>query len=409
MKSLELPLGLGLLLAGAAHGHSLWAQSAIPDTAAVSALMRKVADYQAVKLPQSAWDNSWFQGTLIAGMLGAYRSLHENSRLDFAREWSAKAGWKLGTFSSRGWRNPDNHNCAQSYLEIYLLDPGARNDHMIADARAKTDEIIRTAKPGREEWIIADHAFMSGPLLPRLYKATGEAKYLRHLDNLYWDSHAWLFDKEDSIYAHDPAQARQRSKNGKKVYWGRGVGWTVGALARIIEHLPETHALRGDYVKVFRGQMNALRRLQDPGDGLWRTSLMDPAEFPQPEASCSAFFLYGMAWGINEGILDRAVYLPALIKGWTGLSGMVQADGRLCCIQPEAVAPGTVPNSTTAKVWYGSGIFLLAGEQMARLAKGGAAARPRRILGWNPEAGSSAYDALGRRPLPFGLLPVFSK
>jgi unsaturated rhamnogalacturonyl hydrolase len=389
-----------LLASALLYASALSAQT-LPDTASVAAPMRRAADFQIARLPESVWDNTWFQGTLTAGLLAAHRSLREDRFLSFARNWSAKAGWKIGTGSSRGFRNPDNSNCAQTYLEIYLQDPGARNDVMIADTRDKTDQIIATAKRGRDEWLIADHVFMAAPVLPRLYRATGDGKYLRHLDALYWDWHAWLFDPVDSLYFHDPTQAKQKSKNGKKVFWGRGEGWTVGALVRIIDLLPPAHATRADYIKVFQGQMNALRKLQDPVDGLWRTSLMDPAEFPQPEASCSAFFLLGMAWGVNRGILDRNVFLPSLLKGWKGLSAMVKPDGRLCCIQPEAVAPGATPDSTAAKVWYGTGIFLMAGEEMMRLANAGGTSVALREAAARVSGNGDAYDAMGRKSFSY--------
>ena len=38
-------------------------------------------------------------------------------------------------------------------------------------------------------------------------------------------------------------------------------------------------------------------------DGMWRASLLDPVEFPMKESSGTAFFCFGMAWGINNGIL----------------------------------------------------------------------------------------------------------
>ncbi|MEZ5149009.1 MAG: glycoside hydrolase family 88 protein [Bacteroidales bacterium] len=40
-------------------------------------------------------------------------------------------------------------------------------------------------------------------------------------------------------------------------------------------------------------------------DGFWRSSLLDPDEYPDPESSGTAFFTYGLAWGINNGNLDK--------------------------------------------------------------------------------------------------------
>jgi unsaturated rhamnogalacturonyl hydrolase len=238
---------------------------------------------------------------------------------------------------------------------------------MIADVRARMDEIIRTAGSGPQEWFALDHVFMAAPVQPMLYQATGEQKQLDHLNAMYWSWHDNLFDKVDSLYYHDRGQMSRKTANGQKLFWGRGVGWAVGALVRVLEHMPADHPKRPQYVKVFQGMMRTLLRLQDPKDGLWRSSLMDPAQFPQPETSGSGFFTLGMAWGINQGLLDRSTFLPAAIKAWNGMVWAVQPSGQLGWIQPPDVEPGVVPQTTGGKVYYGPGALLLAGEEVAKL------------------------------------------
>jgi len=49
-------------------------------------------------------------------------------------------------------------------------------------------------------------------------------------------------------------------------------------------------------------------------DGLWRASLLDPDSYPGGEVSGSGFFCYALAWGINNKLLDRDTYLPAVKK-----------------------------------------------------------------------------------------------
>jgi rhamnogalacturonyl hydrolase YesR len=111
-------------------------------------------------------------------------------------------------------------------------------------------------------------------------------------------------------------------------------------------------------------------------DGLWRSSLLDPAHFPMPETSGSAFYTFGIAWGINNNILDRAAYLPVAQKGWLGLVSHVNAEGRLGRVQKVAGAPGPSRPEDTHE--YAVGALLLAGEQMAELARGNAKATVQR-------------------------------
>ena len=102
-------------------------------------------------------------------------------------------------------------------------------------------------------------------------------------------------------------------------------------------------------------------------DGLWRPALLDADSYPLPEVSGSAFITYAMAYGVNEGILDRATYWPAVEKAWAGLLTHVYADGRLGSIQPVGAAPGAF-TETTSYV-YGVGAYLLAGSEIYRTAQ----------------------------------------
>ena len=56
------------------------------------------------------------------------------------------------------------------------------------------------------------------------------------------------------------------------------------------------------------------------------------------ETSGTALFVYGMAWGVRNGLLDRKEYLPVLLKAWNamvkdavhpnGFLGLVQGTGK---------------------------------------------------------------------------------
>ena len=100
-------------------------------------------------------------------------------------------------------------------------------------------------------------------------------------------------------------------------------------------------------------------------DGLWRASLLDPASYPNPEISGSAFYTFAMTWGINHGILDRKKYLPVVEKAWRGLLGHVYKSGRLGSIQPIGGEPGKFKPSSSFV--YGVGAFLLAGSELSTL------------------------------------------
>ena len=91
--------------------------------------------------------------------------------------------------------------------------------------------------------------------------------------------------------------------------------------------------------------------------------------WPEKEASASGFFTYSMAWSVNQGLLDRERFEPAIRKAWAGLVGCVQPSGRLAHVQPIGDRPTRFdPNSTEV---YGVGAFLLAGSEVYRMASSG--------------------------------------
>ena len=99
---------------------------------------------------------------------------------------------------------------------------------------------------------------------------------------------------------------------------------------------------------------------------MWRASLLDPGSYPNPEISGTAFFTYGLAWGIHHGLLDRKKYLPVVTKSWRGMLTHIYADGRLGSIQPIGGEPGKFKPSSSYV--YGVGAFLLAGSELNQIA-----------------------------------------
>ena len=54
-------------------------------------------------------------------------------------------------------------------------------------------------------------------------------------------------------------------------------------------------------------------------DGFWNVSLHDSTEYGGKETSGTAFFVFGLAWGVNNGLLTDPVYKNAAVKGWNGM------------------------------------------------------------------------------------------
>src|SRR6185437_3888083 len=132
-----------------------------------------------------------------------------------------------------------------------------------------------------------------------------------------------------------------------------------------LEYLPKNDPDRARYETQLRQMASAVAAIQDPKDGMWHSDLLDPQDYPQPEVSGSALITFALAWGVNQGILDRATYMPVINKAWRGLVGQIYADGRLGNIQQTGAAPAHYLPSSSFD--YGVGAFLLAGAQVVDL------------------------------------------
>lgn len=345
-------------------------------TKAVDAAMRKVADWELMTLgpyftridssPKRLWDGRiWTWSALYAGYMAAADTLPEPKYRQAMENVGSTYNWGLRNATHP---NGDDMSIAQMYLELYLKD---RRPEQISGIQAALDHIfadprIELNTPGeRIEWWWCDALFMAPPTWVRMYAATGDRKYVRYLDSEWAKTYALLWDKEAHLYWRDASYIAKTEKNGQKLFWSRGNGWVMGGLARTLQYLPSDDPQRTFYETQLRELSASLARIQGT-DGLWRSGLLDPQDYPEPEISGSAFITFGMVWGINNGVLNEKTYRPVVEKAWAGMLKHIYADGRLGDIQQTGAAPSTYKPSASYN--YGVGGFLLAGSEMHKLA-----------------------------------------
>src|SRR6201999_1052746 len=98
--------------------------------------------------------------------------------------------------------------------------------------------------------------------------------------------------------------------------------WVMAGLVRTLQYLPLNHPDRPRFEQLFKDMADKVLLCQQP-DGLWHSSLLDPENYLLKETSGSGFFIYALAWGVNQGLLDRARFEPAIQKSWQALAGCV--------------------------------------------------------------------------------------
>jgi rhamnogalacturonyl hydrolase YesR len=339
----------------------------------VLTVMQRVADWELAhsSITTNRPATGWVQAAGDAGFMALAGISGDAKYRDAMLALGETNGWKLG----RRLYDADDHCIGQTWAELYLL---YREPRMIAPLREKFDAILAhpsqslTLKYGkkedpqvRENWAWADSLFMAPPAWVRLYAATGDEKYLDFAVTNWWRTTEFLYDKDEHLFFRDSTFFGKKEANGQKVFWGRGNGWVMGGLVRVLQYLPVNHPDRPRFEQLFKDMAAKILTCQQP-DGLWRASLLDPKSYPLQETSGSGFYTYALAWGVNQGLLDRAKYEPAVRQAWAALVSCVDADGKLTHVQPIGADPKKfAPESTEV---YGTGAFLLAGSEVYRMA-----------------------------------------
>jgi unsaturated rhamnogalacturonyl hydrolase len=343
--------------------------------------MERVGDWQLAH-PSRHKTTDWTQGAGYAGMMALANLSADRKYRDAMVQMGEGNQWKLGPRRYHA----DDHCVGQTYAELFYQ---LRDPKMIAPMRADFDDILANPREGsldfktkgnQNRWSWCDALFMAPPAWLRLYVATGDSRYLDLAVNHWWRTSDFLYDKKEHLYFRDSNYFAKREANGKNVYWGRGNGWVMGGLVRMLQYLPTNHPSRPRFEQQFK-EMSAKLLTCQQADGLWRASLLDPASYPLKETSGSGFYTYAFAWGINQGLLDRARFTPAVRKAWSALVSCVQNDGKLTHVQPIGEDPRKFPDNSTEI--YGVGAFLLAGSEVHRMAALDAV-KPRSVTVSNP-------------------------
>jgi len=285
--------------------------------------------------------------------------------------WGSRAGWTPSTATSPT-SNPDTRAAMQVWAAAAAagvpgVDLGPADRVMAADL---------SATPDTYWWI--DSLFMGLPLWTTWSQRTGDPAYAAKGAAFYdqlltggttrWRpgcTASGLFDPATGLWWRDCQYVARRDALGHQVMWSRGNGWVMAAMARTLMQMAPDDPRRATYASMLQTMAKAVAPLQG-SDGLWRTSLLSPSLYPDPETSGTALFVYAMSYGIRTGLLDRATYLPVVTRGWQGLSTVsVRDDGFTSNCQLVAEAPG--PVSTTSSIAYCVGAVGLAASEVSQL------------------------------------------
>lgn len=314
--------------------------------------------------------NIWTRAIYFEGLMALHSIYPANRYYDYAYQWGETHKWGMRRDDTTT-RNADNYCCAQTYIDLYNLTPEPK---MLTKTKGTMNMLINT--PQVDDWTWIDAIQMGMPVLAKMSKLTGDPRY----DEKAWEMYSWtrntlaggLFNESEGLWWRDKDFVPPyKEPNGKNCYWSRGNGWVVAALVRVLDEIPADAPHRNEYIKDLEAMCDALVKCQRK-DGFWNVSLLDESNYGGKELTGTALFVYGMAWGINNGILERGKYLPVVVKAWNamvkdavhdnGYLGYVQGTGK----EPkdgQPVAYDSVPDFDD----FGTGCFLLAGTEVYKL------------------------------------------
>ena len=347
--------------------------------AAVLATGAKVADWQLQHMRDFSYiaatafrhdsevPRGWVQAAFYIGLAAFADASHEPRYLDAILAHGRAEAW--------GFESRPRHADADATGAVWVWAAQRTHDPAkLTPIKARFDSVL--AHPStvslefgtdrnslcQDRWCWSDALFMAPPAWVALSKASGDGRYLAYADREFWASTEYLYDPQEHLYFRDSRYFKQRDPAGRKIFWARGNGWVFAAVARILTDLPADHPSRPRYLTLFKQMAAKLVQLQGE-QGYWPVSLLEPQKVP--ETSGTGFFVYGLAWGVNQGLLPPGDYRPAVERGWHALTAAVAADGKLGWVQQVGAAPDRVrPDETQL---YGVGAFLLAASQVAIL------------------------------------------
>ena len=331
--------------------------------------------WQSSHAPQAT--SFWHVAAYHTGNMEAYKLTGNKEYLDYSMAWAEHNDWKGAKGNDRSkWKynygETDDHVlfgdwqiCFQTYADLYHILP---DDRRIKRAREVMEYEMST--PQNDYWWWADGLYMVMPVMTKLNRITGNPKYLDKLYDYVLVSDSIMLDEETGLYFRDGKYVypKHKSANGVKDFWARGDGWVLAGLAKVLADLPKDYRHRDFFENKYVKLADAVVASQQP-EGYWTRSMLDPEHAPGPETSGTAFFTYGLLWGINNGYLNDPKYLASAQKGWNYLRGKaLQKDGSVGYVQPigEKAIPGQVVDAKSTSD-FGVGAFLLAACEYVRM------------------------------------------
>ena len=326
----------------------------------------------------------WTRAVYYEGLMELYKVDAQQRYLDYTDRWADFHQWtaRNGITSC----DADDQCCEQTYLDRDMM---TGQEKMIVHVKENLAHQMKTGNDRKANgalygwWTWIDAIQMAMPVYSKMYRITGEQKYIDHAMRMYtWSRDTLaggLFNTKEGLWWRDADYVPPyKEKDGQNCYWSRGSGWVYAALVKVMEDLEAMpklskqskkyyKSLKRDFILMSQGLLACQRE-----DGFWNPSLMSPGNYGGKELTGTALFLYGMSWGMNHGILKPKQYRSACDRAWNAMvKDAVHRDGFLGWVQGTGKDPSAGQPLAYDKVPdfedYGTGCFLLGAVEYYRV------------------------------------------
>ena len=318
--------------------------------------------------------NLWTRAVYYEGLMALNEIDPQPRYMDYTDRWAEFHQWtpRNGVKTC----DADDQCCEQTYLMRYEMN---KNEKILSTTLENLDQQMQRANPKNQSiygwWTWIDAIQMAMPVYMQVYKMTGDEKYRDHAMKMYrWSRNecgGGLFNEKDGLWWRDADYVPPyKEPDGKDCYWSRGNGWVYAALVRCMNQLDKKDKAYKELKKDFLIMSEGLKKCQRE-DGFWNPSLVS-TNYAMTETSGTALFLYGMSWGIRNGLLKAKDYREACDRAWAAMAKTsVHNDGFLGWMQGTGKDPSDGQPLSYTRIPdfedYGTGCFLLGATEYYKL------------------------------------------
>jgi len=336
MKSFKLILVLFSVLLF--FGFTVEKRNKVPSANEVIKITEKVANWEMNREYNSAEnrdkssndlkesDLHWSNAMLYMGIFQLSQASHYPKYINWLIETGERNNWKTHEQKNK----IDDYSVSQCYLSINE-QPHLSRKQLLVPTKTLINALINSNQNKDWEWKSSEELFLQPAVLAKLSKIKKDstAIYLDYLDRQYQKAYTNLWDKESQLFFRNSSYFEKKEKNGNKQFSSLSNAGVFAGLALLIPNLPKDWQRKTFYEAIFKQMAETLKTTQQQ-DATWCEGLLgDKKEYKNLEIGGTSFFVYGIAWGIANGLLDRATYEPVLLKAWDKIAKQVNAKGEL--------------------------------------------------------------------------------